>query len=36
MSIEVSVEQRIKDLGLVLPRPMDTGHLPFDLVSTLR
>ena len=28
----MSIEQRIKDLGLILPKPMDTAHLPFDLV----
>ena len=28
----MSVEQRLKDLGLILPKPMNTGHLPFDLV----
>ena len=28
----MSVENRLKELGLILPQPMDTRHLPFDLV----
>jgi enamine deaminase RidA (YjgF/YER057c/UK114 family) len=28
----MSAENRIKELGLILPKPMDTGHLPFELV----
>ena len=26
------IEQRLEELGIVLPKPMNTGSLPFDLV----
>lgn len=28
----MNIEQRLNELGFVLPKPMDTGALPFDLV----